>query len=285
MDLGMVSGRPRGDAALPAVRSAELGEAFAPSSRDQRDRRELRVAHARRSGDPAERAALIEEFLPLAMSLARGFRTNRDSRDDLVQVACVGLVEAFDRFDPERGLMFSTFAVPTILGELRRHVRDRTWQLHVPRDIRELSVGLGRVAEALSGELGRSPTIDELAGRMGVSAEAICEARHAAACEFRHSLDEPAYADARESLAETLGGEDRELARTERVVVLESWLAALPGRQREVLRLRFEDDLTQREIAERLGLSQVQVSRLLRRSLERLQAMASQDKERSLLAA
>jgi RNA polymerase sigma-B factor len=249
------------------------------------DRRELRVAHARRSGDPAERAALIEEFLPLAMSLARGFRTNRDSRDDLIQVACVGLVKAFDRFDPERGLMFSTFAMPTILGELRRHVRDRTWPLHVPRDVREMSVALGPVAEALSGELGRSPTADELAGRMGVSPEAICEARHAAACQFRHSLDEPAYADARESLAETLGGEDRELARTERVVVLESWLAALPGRQREVLRLRFEEDLTQREIAERLGLSQVQVSRLLRRSLERLQAMASQDKERSLLAA
>jgi RNA polymerase sigma-B factor len=249
------------------------------------DSRELRVAHARRSGDPTERAALIEEFMPLAMSLARGFRTNRDSRDDLVQVACVGLVKAFDRFDPERGLMFSTFAVPTILGELRRHLRDRTWQLHVPRDVRELSVALDRVAEALSGELGRSPTVDELAGRMGVSPEAICEARHAAACQFRHSLDEPAYADARESLAESLGGEDRELARTERVVVLESWLAALPGRQREVLRLRFEEDLTQREIAELVGLSQVQVSRLVRRAVEHLRAMAAQDEERSLLVA
>jgi RNA polymerase sigma-B factor len=249
------------------------------------DSRELRVAHARRSGDPTERAALIEEFMPLAMSLARGFRTNRDSRDDLIQVACVGLVKAFDRFDPERGPMFSTFAVPTILGELRRHLRDRTWQLHVPRDVRELSVALDRVAEALSGELGRSPTVDELAGRMGVSPEAICEARHAAACQFRHSLDEPAYADARESLAESLGGEDRELARTERVVVLESWLAALPGRQREVLRLRFEEDLTQREIAELVGLSQVQVSRLVRRAVEHLRAMAAQDEERSLLVA
>jgi RNA polymerase sigma-B factor len=247
--------------------------------------RELRIAHARRSRDPSERAALIEEFMPLAISLARSFRTNKDSRDDLDQVACVGLVTAFDRFDPERGLMFATFAVPTILGELRRHLRDRTWRLHVPRGVRELSVALDRVAGTLSAELGRSATIDELAGRMGVSPEAICEARHAADCQCGHSLDEPAYADARESLAETLGGADRELARAERVVVLDSWLAALPARQREVLRLRFEEDLTQREIAELLGLSQVHVSRLVRRSLEHLQAIAAQDKERSLLVA
>jgi RNA polymerase sigma-B factor len=181
--------------------------------------------------------------------------------------------------------MFSTFAVPTILGELRRHLRDRTWRLHVPRAVQELSVALGPVAEALAGELGRSPTVDELATRMGVSPEAILEARQAADIQFSCSLDEPAYADARESLAETLGSEDRELARAERVVVLESWLATLPRRQREILRLRFEEDLTQREIAELLGLSQVQVSRLARRAVEHLQAMASQDEERSLLVA
>ena len=272
MDLVVGSRRPRRDGALRRVA-------------EQRRSRELRVAHARRSGDPSERAALIEEFMPLAISLARGFRTSRDSPDDLVQVACVGLVKAFDRFDPERGLMFSSFAVPTILGELRRHLRDRTWRLHVPRDVRELSVALGPVAEALSGELGRSPTVDELASAHGVSAEAIREARQAADTQFGLSLDEPAHADARESLAETLGGEDRELARAERVVVLESWLAALPERQREVLRLRFEEDLTQREIGERLGISQIQVSRLIRRSLAHLQAIAAQDEERSLLVA
>jgi RNA polymerase sigma-B factor len=285
MDLGIVSRRPRRDAALPTVRSAERGEMFTPSSRDRRHSRELRVAHARRSGDPTERAAVIEEFMPLARSLARGFRTTKDSRDDMVQVACLGLVKAFDRFDPERGLMFSTFAVPTILGELRRHLRDRTWRLHVPRDVQELSVALGQATEALSGDLGRSPTIDELARRMHVSPEAIWEARQAAEAQFGHSLDEPAHAHARESLAETLGGEDRELARTERVIVLESWLAALPELQREVLRLRFEEDLTQREVGERLGISHMQVSRLIRRSLVHLQAMAAQDEERSLLVA
>jgi RNA polymerase sigma-B factor len=265
--------------------SVAAGPEATPSGRHQRRSRELRVAHARRSPNPSERAALIEEFLPLAISLARGFRTNRDSHDDLVQVACVGLVKAFDRFDPERGLKFSTFAVPTILGELRRHLRDRTWRLHVPRGVRELSVALGPVAEALAGELGRSPTVDELATRMRVSPEAILEARQAADTQVDHSLDEPAHADARESLAETLGGEDRELGRAERVAVLQSWLAELPERQREILRLRFDEDLTQREIAERLGISQVQVSRLVHRSLQHLRAMAARDQERSLLAA
>jgi len=265
--------------------SVAAGPEATGSGRCQRRNRELRVAHARRSGNPTERASVIEEFVPLAISLAQGFRTNKDSRDDLVQVACVGLVKAFDRFDPERGLMFSTFAVPTILGELRRHVRDRTWRLHVPRDVRELSVALVRVVEELSGELGRSPTVDELARRVGVSPEAILEARQAAETQLACSLDEPAYAGTDESLADTLGGEDRELARAERVVVLERWMAALPARQREVLRLRFEEDLTQREIGERLKLSQVHVSRLVRTSLEHLRAMTAQDEERSLLVA
>jgi RNA polymerase sigma-B factor len=276
MDLGI------GSRHGPPGQPANLDEAF--SGRYRRSR-ELRVAHARRSGDPGERAAVIEEFMPLAMSLARGFRTNKDSRDDLVQVACLGLVKAFDRFDAERGTMFSTFAVPTILGELRRHLRDRTWRLHVPRDLRELSVALAPATEALSGELRRSPTVDEVARRMRVSPDAIRDARQAADSQLDHSLDEPAHADARESLGETLGGEDRELARTERVMVLESWLAALPAREREILRLRFEEDLTQREIGERLRMSQVKVSRLVRTSLDQLKGMAAEDEERSLLAA
>jgi RNA polymerase sigma-B factor len=267
------------------VGPADLGEAVSPSSRFQCRSREFRVAHARRSGDPRERAAVIEEFMPLARSLAWRLGTSKDSRDDLVQVACVGLVTAFDRFDPERGTMFSSFAVPTIMGELRRHLRDRTWRLHVPRDVQELSVALAPVAEALSGELRRSPTDDELASRLRVSPEAVREARQAADTQLDHSLDAPAHPGARESLAETLGGEDRELARAEHVVVLESWLTALPRRQREILRLRFQEDLTQREITERLGISRVQVSRLVRRSLERLQAIAAEDEERTLLAA
>jgi RNA polymerase sigma-B factor len=280
MDLGIGSRRPLRDG--PAVQPNDLQKAF--SGRYRRSR-ELRVAHARRSGDPSERAALIEEFMPLARSLARRIRTSNESRDDLVQVACVGLVKAFDRFDPERGTMFSSFAVPTIMGELRRHLRDRTWRLHVPRDLRDLSVALAPVAAALSDELRRSPTDDELARRLRVSPDAIRDARQAADSQLDHSLDEPAHADARASLAETLGREDRELDRTERVMVLESWLAALPAREREILRLRFEEELSQREIGERLGMSQVQVSRLVRTSLDHLHGMAAEDEERSLLAA
>jgi RNA polymerase sigma-B factor len=265
-----------------AARPAQCDGAF---SRSDRNRRcwELRLADARRSGDPRERAALIEEYLPLARSLAWRLRTSRASPDDLVQVACLGLVKAVDRFDPERGQRFSSFAVPTITGELRRYLRDRTWRLHIPRSLQDLIVALGPVTEALSGELQRSPTVDELAKRMRVSPEAILDARQARNSQFDHSLDEPTHQDERESLAETLGREDRELARADRVIVLEGWLAELPEREREILRLRFEQDLTQSEIGEQFGISQMHVSRLLTRSLERLQAMAVEDEERSAL--
>ena len=212
--------------------------------------------------------------MPLAHALAWRFRRSNDAHDDLVQVACVGLVRAVDRFDPERGLKFSSFAVPTILGELRRHLRDGTWRLHVPRKVQDLILALGPVTDALSAELQRSPTIAELATCMVVSAEEIVEARQAADSQWDRSLDEPAHRDGGVALAETLGGEDRGLTRAEHAVVLEGWLAALPQREREILRLRFEEDLTHREIAERLGISQMHESRLLRRSLERLHVLA-----------
>ncbi len=266
-----------------AARPARLGEAFSRCNPSRRRSPELRLADARRSGDPRERAALIEEYLPLARSLARRFRKSNDSPEDLVQVACVGLVKAVDRFDPERGLRFSSFAVPTITGELRRYLRDRTWRLHIARDLQDLILALGPVAEALSGELQRAPTVDELAKRMRVSPEAILDARQAGYSQFGHSLDEPAHQDGRASLAETLGGEDRELARAEGVIVLEGWLAELPEREREILRLRFEEELTQREIGERFGISQMHVSRLLTTSIGRLQAIAIGDEERSAL--
>jgi RNA polymerase sigma-B factor len=236
-------------------------------------------------GIPRERAALIEELMPLATSLAWRFRSSRASHDDLVQVACLGLVKAFDRFDPERGLRFSSFAVPTIQGELRRYLRDRTWRLHVPRALQDLIVALGPVTEALSGELQRSPTVDELAERMRVGPEAILDARQAGYSQFGCSLDEPAHQDGDESLAESIGGEDRELARAERGVMLKAWLAELPEREREILRARFEEDLTQQEIADRLGISQMHVSRLLRRSLEGLRVMALKGDGRSTLVA
>ena len=235
---------------------------------------EARLLDARRSGDPGERAALIEECVPLAQAFAWRFRRSSEARDDLVQVACVGLVKAVDRFDPERGVKFSSYAVPTILGELRRHLRDKTWRLRVPRKLQNLILALGPVTEALSAELQRSPTVAELATRMLVSPEEILDAREAADSQWRHSLDQPAHEDGSETLATTLGGEDRELTRAEHAVVLDGWLAELPQREREILRLRFEEDLTQCEIAQRMGVSQMHVSRLLRRSLETLGVMA-----------
>jgi RNA polymerase sigma-B factor len=264
----------------PVESPAPTDHRVVPSSYQRRSR-EFRLAHARWSGDPRERAALIEEFIPLARSLAWRFRTSKESHDDLVQVACVGLVKAVDRFDPERGLRFTSFAVPTIMGELRRHLRDRTRRLYIPRNVQDMIIALGPVTEALSGELQRSPTVDELAKRMRVSPEAILDARQAGDAQLGHSLDEPAHQDGDESLAESIGGEDRELARAERGVMLDAWLAELPEREREILRVRFEEDLTQREIGERYGISQMHVSRLLRKSLEHLQAVAVEAEERS----
>ncbi len=235
---------------------------------------ELRLAHARETGDARARTELIEEFMPMATRLARRYRKAKDSQDDLAQVACVGLVKAVDRFDPERGMRFASFAVPTILGELRRHLRDTSWRLHIPRKLQDQILALASVSEELSSELGRSPTVDELAARMHVSPEVVLDARQAMDSQRDRSLDEPAHQGSRDSLADTLGGEDGELLRAEEVMVLEHWLAVLPERAQEILRLRFHEELSQREIADRMGISQMHVSRILRRSLERLQVLA-----------
>ena len=235
---------------------------------------EARLVDARRSGDPGERAALIEEFMPLANRLAWRYRRSKDAQEDLVQVAYMGLVKAVDRFDPERGARFSSFAVPTVLGELRRYLRDKTWRLHVPHALQTLIVAIKPATEALSSELQRAPTVAELAKHMLVGPEEILDAKQAAHAQFGRSLDEPAFSDSDGPLVETLGGEDQQLTGADHALALNGWLAELPQRQREILRLRFEEDLTQREIADRMGISQMHVSRLLRAALERLHVMA-----------
>jgi RNA polymerase sigma-B factor len=241
---------------------------------------EARLVDARRSGDPAARAVLIEEYVPLARALSRRFRRSNDAPDDLVQVACLGLVKAVDRFDPERGIKFPTYAVPTILGELRRHLRDKTWRVRMPRKLQNLILALGPVTESLSAELQRSPTVAELATCMLVSPEEILDAREASDSQWQLSLDEPVYrngnGNGNVSLGDTLDGQDGALGRAEEAVELERWTDKLPARQRELLRLRFKEDLTQREISERMGISQMHVSRLLRRSLDTLGVMAGQ---------
>jgi RNA polymerase sigma-B factor len=230
----------------------------------------------RRTRDRRLRDELVEEHAPLAHFLARRFANRGEPVDDLVQVALVGLLKAVERFDPERGLQFSTFATPTILGELKRHFRDRGWAVRVPRRVQELHLQLGRIVATLGQEYGRSPTPAEVADRAGVSEEDVLEAMEAGSLYRLVSLDAPASRDEDEAseLGAVLGEDDPEFERIEHRGELDDLLGVLPTRERRIVELRFFDGLTQSEIAERVGVSQMHVSRLLARSLEMLRAHA-----------
>jgi RNA polymerase sigma-B factor len=191
--------------------------------------------------------------------------------DDLTQVASLGLLKAIDRFDPERGLAFSTFAVPTILGEIKRDFRDRGWMVRVPRPVQELKLRLDTITQTLTGELGRSPTAAELANRARVTVEEVLEALAAATAHYPDSLDCPVSVDGDDAIDFLAAGDDPGFARVEDAAVVEGLLGTLPERDRLVLRLRFEDDLTQAEIGRLLGLSQMHVSRIIRHSITTLQ--------------
>src|SRR3954454_13196640 len=169
---------------------------------------ELQLAHFHRTRDAGERDELFARFLPLARSLAARYRHTSEPFDDLLQVASIGLLKALDRYDPERGYAFSSFAVPTILGELRRHLRDHTWSVHVPRDLQELGQRLTPAADELSSELGRPPTIAEIAARLGVGEEEVLAAREAVAAHSPASLDERVSGEEQSAtLGNLLGGE------------------------------------------------------------------------------
>jgi RNA polymerase sigma-B factor len=228
----------------------------------------------REDGDVAARDELFERYRPLARRLAARFRRTGDEAEDMQQVACLALVKALDRFDVGRGLRFSSYAVPTILGELKRHLRDTTWALGVPRDLHDLAMRAEATRRRLEASLGRSPTMGELAGGLHASVETTMEACHALATRTAASLDR-AWSDEDElGLAALLGAEDPELAAAEHRAQLDGLLRALPARERELLRLRFVEDLTQSQIAERIGVSQMHVSRLLRQSIARLAEVA-----------
>ena len=208
--------------------------------------------------------------------MAARYRGGSEPMDDLEQVAALALVKAIDRFDPERGTSFSSYAVPTISGELRRHFRDHTWALRVPRDLQELAVKVGKTESALQLQLGRVPTAAELADHLDVSVEELLEARDAAGANRMSSLDAPVSTGDEEgaSLADLLGGDDERLDHVERVMTVGTALDALEPREREILRLRFHEELTQSAIGERVGLSQMHVSRLIRQALDTLRAEA-----------
>jgi RNA polymerase sigma-B factor len=223
--------------------------------------------------DAAARAALVERFLPLARQLARRYAGGGEPLDDLVQVASVGLLKAIDRFDVDRTTAFSSFAVPTMLGELRRHFRDNGWSVRVPRDLQELVARVERVTDELARTSAHRPTVDEIARHIGVSPERVIEGRAAAGAHRAVSLDPPAHDsddDGHVGLSMSLGAEDPGYGRAEDAVTVGHLMRGLGDREREVLRLRFAEDLTQSEIGARVGISQMQVSRLIRRALARL---------------
>jgi RNA polymerase sigma-B factor len=232
-----------------------------PAARLEQRATEPRLARYARTRDPVERARLVMRFMPLARRLAERYRHTSESADDLVQVAAIGLIHAVDRYDPTRGKAFTTFAVPTILGERRRHLRDHSWAVYVPRYTRELADRLRRISDDVTAELRRTASAAELAEHLGRPVEHVLEARAALACRATTSLPH-----AREPLTD--GG----AAQAETRVVVDEMLAALPARHRAALRPRFWHDLRQREIGLILGLSQSQVSRALRDGLEALRA-------------
>jgi RNA polymerase sigma-B factor len=214
------------------------------------------------------RAQLVEQHLPLVRYFARRYVGRGEPLDDLLQAGSVGLVKAVDRFDPGRGLEFSTYAAPTILGEIRRHFRDRTWAVHVHRGLQELTAEITRYAGELTQELNRAPSVAELAARSGRTEEEVLEALDCAAAYSSDSLEAPTGED--RTLADGLGGDDPALADVELHESLGPALATLPERERRILQLRFYGNQTQSQIAAQLGISQMHVSRLLARTLTQL---------------
>ena len=246
----------------------------APTERAREDKQLFK--HYLETRDPAARDALVERFLPLARQLARRYQRAEEPLDDLIQVASLGLVKAIDRFDSDRQVAFSSYAVPTILGEIKRHFRDRTWSVRVPRDLQELSLKVDRTVVAMAKDLQRSPTVPELAEKLECTEEQILEAMEASGAYRATSLSAPRGGeDQGDTLGDTVGTEEHGYNVAEDRATLDRLMQTITPREREVLRLRFEEDLTQAEIGERIGVSQMQVSRIIRQSVARLRAYAT----------
>jgi RNA polymerase sigma-B factor len=243
------------------------------------DRNELRTKLERyaETGDKELRDQIVASQVGLAEYLARRFKNRGEPIEDLIQVALLGLLKAVERFDPSRGLEFSTFATPTIVGELKRHFRDKGWAVRVPRRVQELHLRMGTVVNSLSQELGRSPTIPEIAQRAEVSVDEVLEAMEAGRAYRFSSIDAPAGDDedrAQNPAAAQLGEDDTGLEEVEQRMLLSPLIASLPKREQMIIHLRFFRGMTQSEIAARLGISQMHVSRLLARSLTQLRDRA-----------
>jgi RNA polymerase sigma-B factor len=242
--------------------------ALESASRARRERDLLRRVHV--LGDQRARDQLAEEMLPLARALAGRYTGRGEPLDDLVQVACVGIMKAIDGFDLSREVRFSSYATPTVLGEIKRYFRDKTWAMRVPRGMQELQIEVAKARDKLTTELGRSPTVQELADAVDQPFEEVLQTIQSQDARRTRSLEEPTGEDV--TLADSIGARDPELGRAEIRVLLDDAFDVLSSRDREVLRLRFQEDLTQTEISKRVGVSQMQVSRIIRQSLVRLRA-------------
>jgi RNA polymerase sigma-B factor len=222
-------------------------------------------------GDLQAREKLIEQYMSLVRSLARRYAYRGEQLDDLVQIGAIGLIKAIDRFDLDRGVELTTYATPNIIGEIKRHFRDKGWSVRVPRGLQELNVQLSRLVESLTVELGRSPTIPELAKAAGVEEESVLEALESGRAYSSLSLS-TGGGDGDDDLdpMESIGTEEHEFEVSEDRAVLAPGFLVLDERERKILRLRFFDGLTQSQIAQQVGISQMHVSRLIRRSLEKI---------------
>lgn len=257
------------------------GSSVADANRARADRVLLERFAERR--DPVDRELLVERFLPLARSIATRYVRRTESFDDVFQVACLGLVNAIDRYDVGRGRAFSSFAVPTIAGEIKRYYRDRTWSVHVPRDLQDLTLRIERVRNELEHEFARSPTVSEIANRLQLDDEdvvAALQARHALRAA---SLDAPVKSDdeSATTAGDLIGITETGFARAEDRADLRTLIRVLTPRERLVIQLRFGRDMTQREIGDHIGISQMQISRILRSAIARLCEHAEQRRRMS----
>lgn len=246
----------------PSAGSSQLGHLF---ERWQRD------------GDRAAREALVVHYLPLARKLARRYSRSSESYEDLVQVASLALMKGIDRFDVGRGMDFSAFAIPTILGELKRYFRDSTWAVHVPRSAQERAHAIDTACTLLADQVGRAPAVDEIAAHLGVTDEEVIDGLCAAEAYAAQSLDAPLRSpegDGDFTVGDSLGGEDERYELIDDTLAVADAMRSLTSEQRLILHLRFVKEMTQSEIAARFGVSQMKISRVLRRSLAQLRERA-----------
>ncbi|WP_433304040.1 RNA polymerase sigma factor SigF [Actinoplanes sp. CA-030573] len=263
MQVSAISVR-RGNVNLNTERAGALMQALAGMDAADRDREDLR-------------GRVIEAWLPLAQHLARRYLGRGEPADDLIQVAVVGLIKAVDRYDVDHGVDFAAFAVPTILGEIKRHFRDRAWAIRVPRRLQELRMSITAANNTLSHRLGRAPTVADIAEHLGVGEEDVLEGLEGARAYSATSLSTPLGDEGGQELGDTLGSDDHEFELAELRIALGPAMASLSEREQTILSLRFYGNRTQTEIAEQIGISQMHVSRLLAKALEKLRVLIDGD--------